>query len=776
MNKLQITDIVLNNGNCLEWVELYTTHEENDTLFIMPDHDEYGEAMFQLVEGKTYSYLISDPQYQLKLEGKIYPLPSSKVSTGTIITGIDVGTLKVKIVTNDRSCNEVGELQLEVRSIKQTYREDYRQMLSDITDCCCELLMQESSPAFQRFTVQPDRDPQTDYQRFAFVKSIIDSEPFNDALYQIQQNPIRRWTHSEEDRNIDHIKHLNGSELRQIVRGGNRIPMPNSHPLHSKLETLPHTVLISSKEETTDVPENRFIKFVLQSFLSFCSSISNNEYASSQLKVESSQTCIKIQRLLTQPLFRNLSHLRMLPLNSPILQKKEGYREVLQKWLMFDMASRLTWTGGDDVYDAGKKNVATLYEYWLFFKLKDIFSKKFGVKPLANDQLIEIDKGNLSLSLKQGKQKVMMGEFVTKTRRLQVCFCYNRTFEATQGQYESAGSWTKDMRPDYTLSIWPAGMNMDSAEQLELITHVHFDAKYKVEKLNFGVNTNSKQEDIDESLLNRKKEEEKGVYKNVDLYKMHTYKDAIKRTAGAYILYPGDVSKQMIGFHEIVPGLGAFAISPRNYDNTLREFNIFIDKVIDNFLDRTSQRERLAFHTHEVLQVESDQLYINLPETTENGEKFLPSEVNVLVGYCHKENFDWLLKNGYYNFRAQGKQGAIPMTDEFLSAKYLFLWSNGKCALSKINKFKVAIYTESKFCELGYRSTKYRKLIKLSGSHDKALCELKANDACYLVISHDVDSLESEMKDIQWDSHNITKHKPFLISMSQMISFYKVDK
>lgn len=54
-------------------------------------------------------------------------------------------------------------------------------------------------------------------------------------------------------------------------------------------------------------------------------------------------------------MFRNISEINVLPLNSPILQRKEGYREIFQKWLMFDMAARLTWQGGEDVYGAGKR-------------------------------------------------------------------------------------------------------------------------------------------------------------------------------------------------------------------------------------------------------------------------------------------------------------------------------------------------------------------------------------------------------------------------------------
>ena len=64
---------------------------------------------------------------------------------------------------------------------------------------------------------------------------------------------------------------------------------------------------------------------------------------------------------------------------------------------------------------------------------------------------------------------------------------------------------------------------------------------------------------------------------------MHAYKDAIRRTGGAYVLYPGDKSINKKGFHEIIPGLGAFAIKPKQGDNGTAELKDFIYKIIDHF-------------------------------------------------------------------------------------------------------------------------------------------------------------------------------------------------
>ena len=65
---------------------------------------------------------------------------------------------------------------------------------------------------------------------------------------------------------------------------------------------------------------------------------------------------------------------------------------------------------------------------------------------------------------------------------LEVRFSYNRSSRATR-QARVAGSWTQDLRPDYTLSLWPVGFTEEQAELQELMVHVHFDAKYRIEQV-----------------------------------------------------------------------------------------------------------------------------------------------------------------------------------------------------------------------------------------------------------------------------------------------------
>ena len=120
-----------------------------------------------------------------------------------------------------------------------------------------------------------------------------------------------------------------------------------------------------------------------------------------------------------------------MTLNSPALQRKDGYREVLQAWMMSKLAAQITWKGGDNVYRAGMRNVAALYEYWVFFKLLDIVKETFHLELTEADEkkFVKTDKDNINLELRQGRMTMVGGEFREASRTLKIKLYYNRTFK-----------------------------------------------------------------------------------------------------------------------------------------------------------------------------------------------------------------------------------------------------------------------------------------------------------------------------------------------------------
>jgi predicted component of viral defense system (DUF524 family) len=373
---------------------------------------------------------------------------------------IYVGTLPIDVFDKDN--NKSGTFHLEVRSSKSKYREDYRFMLESITEQCTDLLMQHSSPVVQNFTQNYSADPETIYQRFAFINSILDSEDFNDAIHRIISDPVTAWCEIEEETDIRRIRRPGGAGLRQIASGRNRIKIPENHYLKNvlEIEDIPARISLSRKIETADTPENRFVKHALEVFSGFCSIVrtmlSGVGRESFRTYSEALRLEEKIDQILNHSLFRQISKPSTLPLNSPVLQRKEGYREILRAWLMFDLAAKLVWSGGDDVYKAGKRDVAQLYEYWLFFRLLKILEDIFDIESDSIDRLIEPTQDGLGLKLKSGISTPLNGVYNNPVRKLNVEFTYNRTFSGKR-TYPDEGSWSRSLRPDYTLSLWPEG-------------------------------------------------------------------------------------------------------------------------------------------------------------------------------------------------------------------------------------------------------------------------------------------------------------------------------
>jgi predicted component of viral defense system (DUF524 family) len=710
----ELSEIEINLDSVQEGLKLWISAKRDGTLFDAIDTAvENNEARFQLVEGCYYDYAISDDNYKLDDIGENIILQHKRHSNiGTVSPNIFVGTLEIPLLKKE-SLEKCETIFLEVQSVKSGYRDDYRDMLELITEKCTDLLLQSNSPVSHYFDVDYSKDSQTLYQKFAFIKSIINSSEFKDAVHRIVTAPVTKWAETHEEKDIRSLRRFSNSNVKELVKGGKRTNLPHGHYLESYgLKTLPERITSVRKTDSVDTPENRFIKHALETFLKFCSDINKAADKNSKLDSESKVLISELESQLHHSVFKDISRPTTLKLNSPVLQRKEGYREILRTWLMFELAAKLIWQGGEDVYGAGKKDVATLYEYWLFFKLLDLFQELFDIDPKDISELIKPSKDGLNLQIKQGKFTPLKGVFETDSRKLNVQFNYNRSFSGKK-KYPDSGSWTTTLRPDYTLSFWPFGISEPKAEKQELIVHIHFDAKYKIANLTDFIEQNFAI-DLDEE----KTENKKGVYKNADLLKMHAYKDAIRRTGGAYVLYPGDKKLYQKGFHEIIPGLGAFPVRPSKDNSGIGELKAFINEIIDHFLNRVSQREKIAFSKYKTYKEPPDtynKLNERLPEPYNQNRSLIPDQTYVLIGYYRSDNqYEWITKNKLYNFRMGTDRGSLVLNKETVSAKYLLLHTAGNKVsgnLWKIISKGPRYYSKADMLSIGYPSPRDNYLI-----------------------------------------------------------------
>ena len=727
---------------------------DNAMLFEEEDAVDYGESRWQLQEGCSYEYeLVSNGNhiYQFKDENEIVRFSHSPrhPNAGTLKTGIYVGSLSLAIRDTELDC-EVAKVDVEIKSVKAEYRTDYRKMLEDITAYYTDLVLMQGSPVTQKLEIDNETPQQTLYQRYAFVRSIVESTAFQEAIHKIIVNPVRKWEETIVERNVSNVKRLSRRNMHQIATACDRIPVYNGEELglpHG-LNSIPRTLTVAYKRDTLDNQENQFVKFVLRSFSSFCSELRGKKNANDRLKAEIDKTMDVLNGHLSTLFFKQVSMPSQLNLNSPVLQRKEGYREILQAWLMFDLAAKLSWKGGDNVYEAGKRNVAVLYEYWVFFKLMEVIGRVFDINPVSINRLVKTDSDRINLEIQQGKMTMIEGLYDAGSRKFNVRFYYNRTFAHTREDNEisMSGSWTMNMRPDYTLSIWPGEICMEQAEREDLIVHIHFDAKYRVNKIDLGEDNDMSEEEISEDLLNEKKEQEEGIYKRADLLKMHAYKDAIRRTSGAYILYPGTIERRLRGFHEIIPGLGAFCLTPSNYDEELLSLQVFLLKIVEHMLDRTSQRERMSYYINNVYNTPSKSVREEMPEPAGDNRDFLPDETWVVLGYVKNDkHLEWIRKTGLYNFRTGTQNGSIRLSRNLVSSRYLLLHAHGESIqFVRLADEGPRVFRRSDLLRMGYPP-----------SED----EEKKKDDIYIVYRLELYNTEPEWQQYHWQISEVTDNK-----------------
>ncbi len=674
----------------------------------------------QLLEGRRYDYLLEDIHQGLQLDHERNPciIPHRQNPRfGHLEPGTYTGLLELQL--KNGAGDTVASACVEVQSSKAGSLRHYVTMLDDIAGRSNELLMQATSPVQARFDSFGEEDAQTLTQRFFFLEALLGKRSFLDALERIIRNPHIRSTGKLVEKNLTRGGFpVRADELRQIASRYPRTELPSDHPLRLKnfgLKSVPLAVMTREHGDFIDTPENRFIKHALHHFMYALEEISeilrakstNKEHGDSQVANRAAKLTEILEERLSHSFFRELSPPAFLPLGSPVLQRKEGYREVLVAWLKFDLASQLVWKGGDNVFGAGKRDVAKLYEFWLCFKLEEAVGQIFRMD--KTPELIKPTENGLELTLEAGKSLDWKGQYLrNNTPRLNMRFSFNRTFSgqgssprAEHGSHTNyglgkEGAWTAQMRPDYTITLWPINMQEEIAEKEEQIVHLHFDAKYRVQSVNnikgspvnildlFSDQKAKPATDEDAELAEsaglgdegdqgveeqERAEIEGRLSKRADLLKMHAYRDAIRRSEGAYVLYPGTHEKRWAAYHELLPGIGAFPVCPGSNED-MNNVADFLKQAADLCVDRFSQLHRQRYWTENIM-AEEPGSYIADAQDTES--ELPPADETVIVGYIRREALQQCKNERVFFFHALYEDGTTPQVDPGVFAPRVFV-------------------------------------------------------------------------------------------------------
>ena len=426
---------------------------------------------------------------------------------------------------------------IEVRSKKMDYFNQYSAMIADLSQHALRLIFELNSPLYQEFELD-SREKQTFYEDFMFLEYLFREDNLPSIFEYLSNNLHSQLKNHTETVPISLASSVDHKALKNIITKPNNLFKSDAdYEIVNKLNGyIPYEIEQTKHEDVIDVPENRFLKYFLEVISNLTEKLLKNSkegYINDKLLSFSDE----IEYYLSNKFFTHISSMDYVPFNSQILQKKEGYREIFQYFLMLEFSFRLSWDEVSSQFKGFEKKLSELYEYWCYFKLLKVLND-LSTQKINFEDVFEINKNNWSINIKKGVKSAKNFKLFLYGHQINIKLFYNLQF-SDKSQYRS---YSLVFRPDYTLLV---NIGEDTH-------YIHFDAKYRseLEITDFY----EKIGDSNQEITKRDElEENEHVFKDGDIYKMHTYKDSILKTEGAYVLYPGDLSKRFYESDLIIP-------------------------------------------------------------------------------------------------------------------------------------------------------------------------------------------------------------------------------
>ena len=464
------------------------------------------------------------------------------------------------------------KIPIEVRSKKIDYFNQYSAMIADLSQHALSLIFEVNSPLYQEFELDSS-DKKTYYEDFMFLEYLFRDDNLPSIFEYLSKNLHSQLRNHVETVPISFASNVNQNTLKNIVSKPNKLFKSNADLLivdklngyiPSELEQIKH-------EDVIDIPENRFFKYFLELIHELVERLLESS-KEGYIKDKLLSFRDEISYYLSNKFFNHISSMDYVPFNSQILQKKEGYREIFQYFLMLEFSFRLSWDEVNNQFKGFEKRLSELYEYWCYFKILKVLND-LSVKKINFEDAFKINKDNWSISIKKGVQSAKRFKLFIQDCEIDVKLFYNLRF-SDKSPYKS---YSLAFKPDYTLLVSIGNYKH----------YIHFDAKYRseLEIIDFYNKIDASNKDLDKEIDERDSLEEKDrEFKDGDIYKMHTYKDSILKTEGSYVLYPGNKTKRFYESDLIIPSVGAFSLTPGNDDVEENNLEIFIKEVLKTLL------------------------------------------------------------------------------------------------------------------------------------------------------------------------------------------------
>lgn len=463
------------------------------------------------------------------------------------------------------------KIPIEVRSKKIDYFNQYSAMIADLSQHSLSLLFDVNSPLYQEFNSGHGKK-ETFYEDFMFLEYLFRPDNLPAIFeYLVMNLHSQLKTHSETVP-LPIASKFDQNTLKNIMTKPQLVEVNNSFQLANKLKGhLPYEIEQIKHEDIIDIPENRFFKYFLvliQNLIDDLLTHAKKGYIEDKLLSFRDE----LDYYLSYKFFNHISPMSYVPFNSQILHKKEGYREIFHYFLLMEFSFKLSWNEVNDKVKGFEKRLSELYEYWCYFKILKVLNM-LSIDKIGFENIFKVNKDKWSIKMNRGIDSLKSFRLLLHDHEIDVKLFYNLKF-SDNPVYRS---YSLPFKPDYTLLITIEGHKY----------YVHFDAKYRSE-LDEGDHDYKIDESIeipDEKIEERDFLEEKGyIFKEGDIYKMHTYKDSILDSEGAYVLYPGSITKKFRESSCSIPSVGAFSLTPGDDGDGEDNLKLFIISVLETLL------------------------------------------------------------------------------------------------------------------------------------------------------------------------------------------------
>jgi predicted component of viral defense system (DUF524 family) len=543
------------------------------------------------------------------------------------------------LLIQDSRGEEVFKLDTEVYPQKLEYKEDFQQMIYEITKIIYNLIYDYLQKTYANTQLTNQRSASLVEWRAILEVLFNVLEKSLDHIIKHPKSEIKSTTHVRE---VSRVKRTSRGVQKWILKNQRYLNQNTGEGLLVTKGTYCSHLPETRKQVSYNTFENRFVVWAVKQILSKLEDLNKflRKTASNPNKIEQELKTLKtyrqrLRRRLSASVFRDVEEFENQFHFSTVLTMASGYKDFYHKYLLLRKALSVF---EDDQFKMDYKDIATLYEYWCFLKIVHILKENPKYNLVSND-LIRVHGSKFIVSLKQGKESKFV--FEEKDTKEKYHLYFNRSFTSKDYTY------TFTQRPDYSIQF--------KKEGYENPFWFVLDAKYRFNKKDDKENNKSSYDAPDDAIgqLHR--------YRDAILHQISkdmTYRSAIKNLGGL-ILYPYPLDEEKFErdnkyFKSIEQvNIGAIPLAPGK------------DKLLKTFLDK-------LFSTSPESHYEQFRDY-----DKSDYETFLKDlESTCIIGLIKEEDFEnrkeFYLSEGLYNVRFVKNTNAA-----IYKARYICLYSPG---------------------------------------------------------------------------------------------------